>query len=71
MNADSIRLLLRAQPFEPFELHMSNGEVVPVRHPELAWLIGARLYVHVSELKGEVTCSLLHINTIRKLQPAA
>lgn len=36
MNMDTIREWLRKQPFEPFELHMSNGEVFRVGHPELS-----------------------------------
>jgi hypothetical protein len=27
MNAEAIRELLRRRPFEPFDVHMSNGEV--------------------------------------------
>jgi hypothetical protein len=34
MNADTVRDFLRRQPFEPFEVHLTNSEIYPVRHPE-------------------------------------
>jgi hypothetical protein len=27
MNAEALRELLRRRPFQPFEVHLSNGEV--------------------------------------------
>ena len=35
MKPDNLRPYLRATPFKPFELHLENGGVIPVRHPEL------------------------------------
>ena len=35
MNAETIREWLNRQPFEPFELRLSNGDVFQVRHPEV------------------------------------
>ena len=39
MNADAIRDYLRREPFEPFVIRMSNGEVHEVRHPECAFVM--------------------------------
>ncbi len=71
MNPESIRQLLRARPFEPFEIRMSNGDVYPVRHPENAIPTGSRL-VWVDPADDVVNIlSLLHITGYRMLQPAA
>ena len=45
MNAETIRNLLTRQPFEAFELHLTNGEIHLVRHPEMAWVWGDRVFV--------------------------
>lgn len=71
MNAQAIRDLLTRQPFEPFEVRMSNGERHPVRHPENAMVIGSRMVIGYPEADRIVTVSLLHINTYEMLQPAA
>ncbi len=70
MNAESIRRLLEAQPFQPFEVRMTNGDNHQIRHPENAWLAGSRLFVHDPVADAETICSLLHIATINILQPA-
>ena len=71
MNPDSIRQLLRAQPFEPFEIRMSNGDTYPVRHPENVLPTGSRL-VWVDPAADIINVlSLLHINGYRMLQPAS
>lgn len=70
MHVESIRRLLQAQPFEPFEVRMTNGDNHWVRHPENAWLAGSRLYVHDPVANAESICSLLHIATLNMLQPA-
>jgi hypothetical protein len=67
MNADFIRGLLEKQPFEPFEIHLTNGEKFPVRHPEQVLLAGARLIVHYPETDQIAFCSLLHLANV--LQP--
>jgi hypothetical protein len=64
-----MRALLARRPFEPFEIHLSNGEVYLVRHPEMAWVVGGRVYVHIPEQDYEVTCSLLHIASVRPAEP--
>jgi len=33
---DDIITLLRADPFKPFNLYVSNGEVFDIRHPDMA-----------------------------------
>ena len=71
VNAESIRELMRRQPFEAFEVRMTNGDAHRVRHPELAWLAGSRLMLHYPETDRLVILSLLHVAAIEMLQPAA
>ncbi len=71
MNPESIRTLLRAQPFEPFEIRMSNGDAYIVRHPENVLLTGSRIAVADPATDRLDILSLLHINGYRMLQPSA
>ena len=68
MSGDSIRELMRAQPFEPFEVHVSSGDVYQVNHPEQALVTGASLYIWYPESDPHsdhvVRCSLLHITGV-------
>ena len=45
MNMDTIREWLRRQPFEPFVVKLSNGDVHEVRHPENVALAKTRIIV--------------------------
>jgi len=35
---DNLRKILKAQPFQPFRIHMNDGRHFDVRHPEMALL---------------------------------
>jgi hypothetical protein len=61
---------LRRQPFEPFEVHLTNGEKHIVRHPEQVALGQARVVIVYPETDGIVLCSLLHVAAIEILQAA-
>jgi hypothetical protein len=71
MNAEAIRELLRHQPFEPFEVHMTSGEVHLIRHPEQAFLAGTRLLIYFPETDRLAWGSLLHIANLLMQHPAA
>jgi len=71
MNAESIRELMHRRPFEPFEVHMTNGEIYRVSHPELVFLAGARLLIYYPESDRLVWCSLLHVANVVIQQSAA
>ena len=70
MNMETIREWLRREPFEPFEIRLSNGEVHQVRHPENVALAKTRIAVAYPEADRMVHCSLVHINSIAALQTA-
>ena len=68
MNAESIREYLRREPFEPFVIRMSNGEVYEIRHPECALVMKTKVIVGYPEEDRTVTCALVHINSVEALQ---
>ena len=45
MDPEEIRILLRAEPFVPFRLELSNGKAVDIMHPELAFLTKGTLFL--------------------------
>ncbi len=71
MNAEYFRQLLHRSPFEPFAVHLSSGEVHPIRHPECAALTNTRLVVVDPQEDRITVCSLLHITSVEMLQAAA
>jgi len=68
MNADTIRDYLRREPFEPFVIRLSNGELHEIRHPECAFVMKTRVIVYYSNEDRSVTYALVHINSVEALQ---
>jgi hypothetical protein len=71
MTTETLQTMIRATPFEPFALHLADGETVPVPHPEMiAHAPGSRT-VHVA-LAGEDfrRIDLLLVVSIGPLNPA-
>jgi hypothetical protein len=68
MNAETIREYLRREPFEPFVIRMSHGEVYEIRHPECALVMKTKVIVGYPEEDRTVTCALVHINSVEALQ---
>jgi hypothetical protein len=68
MNADTIKDYLRREPFEPFMIRMSNGEVYEIRHPECALVMKTKVIVGYPEEDRSVTCALVHISSVEALQ---
>jgi hypothetical protein len=67
MNHEAMQELLRRQPFEPFEIRLTNGEKHEVRHPEMALLMRSRLVIALPDDRM-VICPLLHIASVETLQ---
>jgi hypothetical protein len=57
--------LLHRQPFEVFEIHLSNGNSYPIKHPEFAQLSKLKIVVGIPETSQVVVCFLLHIAEVR------
>jgi hypothetical protein len=77
MNAEEVQLLLDRTPFTPFRIHLSNGNIIDVKHPELVWLFRTRLEVAIPAQEGSRLLdrsdfiSLLHIARIEDIPIAA
>ena len=69
MSHEAMQELLRRQPFEPFEIRLTNGEKHEVRHPEMALLLKSRLVIALPDDRM-VICPLLHIASVETLQSA-
>ena len=61
MNTETMQTLLKRQPFQPFEVRMSNGDAYQIRHPEMAFLLRSSLILGSPESDDFVFCSLLHV----------
>lgn len=64
MNAETIRELLRRQPFRPFRLVLSNGETYDVVHPEFVMFTKSGVVVGYPDSDRISICDLLHIASI-------
>jgi hypothetical protein len=70
MNVETLREFVRRQPFEPFVIRMSNGEVHEILHPECLAIGKNRVIVTDPDTDRTVYCVLIHINTVEPLQAA-
>lgn len=70
MNVETLREFVRRQPFEPFVIRMSNGEVHEILHPECLAIGKNRVVVTDPDTDRTVYCALIHINIVEPLQAA-
>jgi hypothetical protein len=68
MRPDDLLELLRAAPFEPFRIHLSDGVAFEIRHPDMAIVQRSKVTVAVPGSEGPdgpaertVNCALVHI----------
>ena len=76
MRQQEVRDILRKEPFQPFRIHLSNGETYDLRHPELALLTRNSVHVVVpsSDQKDTdrvVQCDLLHVAAMEPIDGAS
>ena len=65
MLTDEMRSLMRAQPFRPFVVHLSDGTTVNIHHHDYAWLLPSGGELHVEDTQGKV--HLINTSQISKL----
>ena len=70
MRADELRKFLDQRPFEPIRLHISSGQYVDVKHPEMALVSRSLVAVGVGAADG-VADYIVHYNLIHivKIEP--
>ena len=61
MNSEAIRELLKNQPFQPFEVRLTNGDVHLVKHPECVVITKSRLVIADLDADRIAICALLHV----------
>ncbi len=73
MHVDEIRKLIRAQPFEPFDLFVSDGASYHVKHPDFIAL-GARniSIVMTSTESSQLPQRVVHVDPVHitRITPA-
>jgi hypothetical protein len=74
IRPEDVRELLRKQPFQPFRMHMSNGQYYDVSHPDVAVVTRGTIVVAKADPaspdaigEGFHLVSVLHINNIEML----
>ncbi len=70
MNAETVREFLVRQPFQPLQVHLSNGEIHPIPHPEFAILLKNTLVIGIPDSDRVICCALLHIASIERTATA-
>jgi hypothetical protein len=68
MRPDDLLELVRARPFEPFRIYISDGAVYEIRHPDMVIVQRSKVTVAVPGPAGPdgpaertVNCALMHI----------
>ncbi|MCH8165198.1 MAG: hypothetical protein IH889_06275 [Planctomycetes bacterium] len=72
MRAVELRELLDQRPFEPIRLHISSGQTVDIKHPEMAFVTRSLVFVGVTDSDDRVAdygifYNLLHVVKIEPL----
>ncbi len=76
MNIDEIARLVKAEPFVPFRLCLSDGSSYEVKHPEFVLLSKSVIDLGIASSQTDpiadfiVRISPLHVVKIETLQPA-
>ena len=75
ITAEQIRELLRANPFKPFRIYLSDGSGYDITNHDMAMVGRNTVEVGVHpDAQGFATyfarCSILHITRLEDLQPA-
>lgn len=72
MPANDLLRMLRAQPFVPFRMHISEGMVYEIRHPEMVIVMAAAVIVAFPDPTNEAMATgweLVDLRHIIRLEP--
>jgi len=67
MDPERLRALLDGQPFKPFSIHTSDGDVIRVRSADFAWIhpSGRTMFVATDpRFDTEYVINLMHITKL-------
>jgi len=62
---DNLRKILKAQPFQPFRIHMNDGRHFDVRHPEMALL--SRSFIDIGVPRDEEVPDRIEMLQLRNI----
>jgi hypothetical protein len=77
MRPEDVLQLLRAKPFQPFRISLSDGQQYDVRHPEIAIVSRSTVLIGIpgprslEPVERVVTCALIHITRMEALNGAS
>ena len=54
MLTDDLRSLLDAQPFRPFNVHVTDGSAINIHHHDYAWLMPSGFQLFIEDATGKV-----------------
>ena len=71
MRTDELRVLLDRRPFEPIRLHITSGQTVDIKHPEMALVTRSLVVVGVTDSDARVADYAIHYNLLHvvKIEP--
>jgi hypothetical protein len=71
MRAEEMRALLDRRPFQPIRLHITSGQTVDIRHPEMAFVTRSLVVIGVTESDERVADYAVHYNLLHvvKIEP--
>lgn len=70
MRPEHVRQHLDERPFVPFCIHLDDGSVFDIRHPEQVMVTPRRLIIGLKQINGTrvyertVFCALMHVNRV-------
>jgi hypothetical protein len=77
MRDDDLLALLRQRPFQPFQMHLTNGTTYEIRHPELVMAGRSRAVVGAPSARHPPPAiekcdwvALLHITRLEPIEPS-
>jgi len=65
MNIQELRIMLRAQPFCPFDIHLADGRSISVNHPEFVGETPSRRIIGVGTPHGIEVVDLLLVRSLK------
>ena len=68
MSGTELEEMLKAQPFRPFALRLADGKLVPVRHPEFAFLSPKKRTLHVYQNSNDDEFDLIDVMLVTALE---
>jgi len=74
MRVEDLKKVLDRRPFEPLRIHISSGDHLDVRHPEMVILSRSMIFIAIKFVRGIVHdfawYSLIHVVKVEPLRNA-